>query len=311
MKFFENGSSWLKGNFHMHTTESDGRLTPSEAVRLYKEAGYDFVALTDHRKVNAQKEEDGFLVLSGAEWDTGNVTRLPIYHILGIGMERPMRPIYRQTAERFHRDPFPQEIIYAVREAGGIAILAHPAWSVMTPEELLDLRGLSGAEIYNTVSGLPWNPDRADASLYFDIWAKNGRLVPCFAGDDTHHYDGDGPKCCTRVGARKLGRKEILEAVMAGRVYASQGPAFDYISLDGDTVGVGFSGDVETVVFLTNTPWGNRNIQSVKGIGETVFHLNPTDVFFRIELIGGDGKKAWSSPYPVLKGGTRQDRPAG
>ncbi len=299
MVIFENGGSWLKGNFHMHTTESDGRLAPSEAVRLYKEAGYDFVALSDHRKINSQKEADGFLVLSGAEWDTGDADSFPVYHILGIGMEKPMRPVYRRAAELFHRPPHPQEIINAIREAGGIAILAHPSWSVMTPEELLDLRGLSGAEIYNTFSGLPWNPARADSSVYFDIWAKNGRFIPCFGGDDAHHYQGEELKTCTRVGAVKAERKEILEAVKAGRVYASQGPVFESISLKGDTVETIFSGDVKTVVFYTNTPWGKQNVQFTEGNREAAYQLNPGDTFFRIELTDGEGKKAWSSPYPV------------
>ncbi len=299
MVLLDGGASWLKGNFHMHTTESDGRLSPSEAVRLYKEAGYDFVALSDHRKVNSEKEEDGFLVLSGAEWDTGDVNRFPVYHILGIGMERPMRPIYRRAADIFHRAPLPQEIIGAIREAGGIAILAHPAWSVMTPEEIFDLRGLSGAEIYNTFSGLPWNPDRADSSEYFDIWAKNGCFIPCFGGDDAHHYNGEETKCHTRVGARELNRKGILKAVKAGRIYASQGPVFDYISIRGDTVEAGFSEDVKTVVFYTNTPWGKKNVQFTGGSREAAYQLNPTDTFFRIELIDENGRKAWSSPYPV------------
>ena len=39
---------WYKGNLHTHTTQSDGRLSPQEAVRWYEQNGYDFVALTDH-----------------------------------------------------------------------------------------------------------------------------------------------------------------------------------------------------------------------------------------------------------------------
>jgi hypothetical protein len=38
----------LKGALHVHTTCSDGRLTIPEAVAVYENLGFDFVALTDH-----------------------------------------------------------------------------------------------------------------------------------------------------------------------------------------------------------------------------------------------------------------------
>ncbi|RCW36812.1 PHP domain-containing protein [Marinilabilia salmonicolor] len=37
-----------KANLHTHTTESDGRFTPSEVVKMYAEAGYSVLAITDH-----------------------------------------------------------------------------------------------------------------------------------------------------------------------------------------------------------------------------------------------------------------------
>ncbi len=38
----------LRGALHVHTTCSDGELTPLEVLRVYRELGFDFVALTDH-----------------------------------------------------------------------------------------------------------------------------------------------------------------------------------------------------------------------------------------------------------------------
>jgi len=38
----------LKGALHTHTTCSDGALTPEELLRVYRDLGFDFVALTDH-----------------------------------------------------------------------------------------------------------------------------------------------------------------------------------------------------------------------------------------------------------------------
>ena len=38
----------LKGALHVHTTCSDGRLSIKEAVSVYENLGFDFIALTDH-----------------------------------------------------------------------------------------------------------------------------------------------------------------------------------------------------------------------------------------------------------------------
>ncbi|HRR34768.1 MAG TPA: hypothetical protein P5026_11755 [Kiritimatiellia bacterium] len=42
----------LRANLHTHTTVSDGRLPPYEAVDEYHRRGYQVLALTDHNKVN-------------------------------------------------------------------------------------------------------------------------------------------------------------------------------------------------------------------------------------------------------------------
>ena len=42
------GNNRMKINLHTHTTQSDGRRTPEEAAKIYKDAGYDAIALTDH-----------------------------------------------------------------------------------------------------------------------------------------------------------------------------------------------------------------------------------------------------------------------
>ena len=38
----------LKGGLHIHTTCSDGKLTPREVAEAYREKGFDFIAFTDH-----------------------------------------------------------------------------------------------------------------------------------------------------------------------------------------------------------------------------------------------------------------------
>ncbi len=317
MKLLENRGQWYKGNLHLHTTMSDGALTPEEVIDRYRNAGYSFIALTDHRQENPAWEDRDFVVLTGAEYDTGDpASSMPLYHILGIGMEQIPRIRYRESYEARHPWPTAQEIINAIRDAGGLAILAHPAWSVMDPEEMLQLHGFSAAEIYNTNCGIPIYPDRADSSRYFDIWAKNGKLVRAVAADDAHDYEGEECTSYIMVNAAHLSERAIMEALRNGDYYASQGPEIYDIELEDEQIVVEFSDDVETVLFLTNSPWGRNNIQFFEPAGRSIFEprirvnggrgrrtaryiADRSEKFIRIELIGRDGARAWSSPYSL------------
>ena len=43
-----DSGNFYKANLHVHTTVSDGQMTPEEIKRIYKEHGYSIVAFTDH-----------------------------------------------------------------------------------------------------------------------------------------------------------------------------------------------------------------------------------------------------------------------
>lgn len=64
----------LKGALHAHTTKSDGKLTPEEVLRVYRDLDFDFLALTDHDfllRPNAYAEVpdefEGMVVFKGME----------------------------------------------------------------------------------------------------------------------------------------------------------------------------------------------------------------------------------------------------
>ena len=281
---------WLKGNLHMHTTNSDGCLSPDAALKVYRDAGYDFVALTDHWVQGENGVRNGIMVLNGCEWDVGDSVRTPVYHILGIGMERAVTGSRKELCT-------PQAIIDAVNAAGGLAVLAHPAWSLTDPDEAMKLHGLAGAEIYNSVSTLPWNGERGDASLYFDLWAAKGRMVRCFAADDAHYYHGEQAHSFLMVRAKDCTADSVKSALRKGDFYASQGPRFTAVRTGGGKVEAEFTG-ASTAVFYSNTVWCDDRVALNCG-GSASYRVKPTDRYVRIELIDGAGNKAWSSPFAV------------
>jgi hypothetical protein len=84
---------YLKGQLHIHTTYSDGRLTPQEAADAYKRQGYDFIAFTDHdhlltpsyRRAVEEVKTD-LLVFFGIELTVG--TKLGYVHVSRIEGEK-------------------------------------------------------------------------------------------------------------------------------------------------------------------------------------------------------------------------------
>ena len=297
---FTGTGNWYKGNLHMHTTISDGRITPEEAKEIYQKAGYDFIAITDHRKPGKSGTYKNMLLLSGAEWDYGNNKDYPVYHILAIGTENDLDlPRYYANGELPNGNTIlPQEIINRINQSGGLAVLAHPSWSVMNPEELFSMEGIAGAEIFNSVSEAPWNANRADSSQYIDIWASKGRYIPCTAADDSHWYAGEQTKSYIMALAGELSEKSILEAIRSGNFYASQGPEFNRISYNKEQVVVQCSKDVERMIFYSNSVWTEgRVIERPDGKG--IYRIADSDRYIRIELIDAQGKRAWCSPFPV------------
>ena len=67
---------YKRGDFHIHSNESDGELKPGEIVLLAKERHLDIIAITDHNKVSGNKqavivgEIHGVKVIPGIELST-------------------------------------------------------------------------------------------------------------------------------------------------------------------------------------------------------------------------------------------------
>jgi len=288
MDVFREGIPFWKGNLHCHTTVSDGAKTPAEAVKLYRDLGYDFLAITDHRNVTVPENrmENGMLLFSGIELDytlTGEAL-----HIVGFGMTGDL-------PSALHYELGPQAGIDAIRRCGGRAIVAHPHWSLNTTATLTGLCGVTAAEIYNSVSIL-----RPDSSAILDIASVHGKLYPLVASDDSHAYAGEEGMSYTMVQAEELTAESIKNAMDAGRFYASQGPVIERISLADGRITVRCS-PVNRIYFHTNLPWTPGRAIVANGIRQASYslHRDGGERFVRCQVIDAQGRSAWGSPIAL------------
>ncbi len=295
------GKRRLKIGLHTHTTRSDGRKAPDEVLEIYTALGYDAIALTDHWVYTpADLNRDGVAVLSGCEYNIGgNNGPTGVYHIVGICMSRD--PEIDKDAMNDPAVPScerARKIIEKIREAGGLAIFAHPAWSLNTPEQIMAVGDFDALEIYNSVSEAGMS-DRPYSGLLVDMIAGAGCCPPLLATDDTHYYTGEEGRGFIMVEADAAetsgsGMDGIVQAVRDGKFYASQGPEIHLERLDETTVRLTCS-PCEKIVFFSNIVWTRGRVTRGENLTEAVYTLNPGDTFVRAEVTDRNGKQAWSN----------------
>ena len=148
-------------DLHFHTDHSDGKNTPEEMLEAYKQKGFKKLSITDHNVMSAYKNlkvPDGIELIKGIEFDCweGYV----FMHILGYNIDTENKKLQKLCAKnklcatndiiRFINHRSAKKVIKAIKEAGGTAILAHPAccWSLNIKKTIQKLMkyGLDGIE---------------------------------------------------------------------------------------------------------------------------------------------------------------------
>ena len=287
---FDGRHKVYKGNLHAHSTVSDGKLTPDEVVELYRSHGYDFLAITDHRKLAKPcGAYADITLLNGVEFDF----QLPAQtiHLLGIGITEEVVANHRKEAG-------PQRAIDEIKACGGFAVLAHPSWSFNTPATMLALRNVDASEVYNSVSGLPWNADRADSSVLLDICAANGKLFNLVAGDDSHWYNGEHCRAYTVAEAESGSAAHIMSALAAGRFYASTGAGIKLLERCGSVFHIVTDSPAKWIWASSDAVYNAKRVCRVEGATEFDYDA-ANDCYVRFTVENEDGSRAWTSPVRV------------
>ncbi len=297
MILLDASKPYFKGNLHTHSTCSDGRLSPEAVMAQYAANGYDFLALTDHWHVGGERKYNSMLVLTGVEYDFTFATQ--VLHLVGLFPNR-------ESADGIVRSMTHTEVIQKINACGGVAIAAHPAWSLNTIEFLKTLDGVDIAEIYNTVSGEPFNAPRADASQVLDVAAANGKVFRCVASDDSHFYKGEHCVSYIMLQADELSVPAVLKALKEGKFYASQGPVIHELIAEEDALIVRHEPCVRCT-FCSNVYWIDNRCRTDASATETVYRFSRgssyaamnSDRFVRCVLTDENGRRAFTSPYIV------------
>jgi hypothetical protein len=286
------GRFW-RGNLHTHSDASDGALPPDETARVYREAGYDFVAITDHFRPEygfpitdtRMLRSDGFTTLIGAELHAPRTEAGQQWHIVAVGLSLDFEP----PAEA-ETGP---ELARRARAAGAFVGMAHPSASLLSAGDAESLDAAHSVEVYNALAD---RENRGDSWHLTDVLLNRGHRLTAYAADDAHLQPQDPPPCqaWVHVRAETLEPDPLLTALKTGHFYSSTGPELYDVQLEGDEIVVRCS--PATKIVLSG---GHPGAEVAQGTDLTECSL-PLALFrgthCRITIEDETGGRAWTNP---------------
>jgi hypothetical protein len=276
------GGQWLRGNLHAHTNRTDGKHAPQKVINDYARLGHDFLMLSDHDVYTSAKDyrrydSKGLILIPGNEITANGP------HVLHVGADRLVAP-----------SPLRQQVINDANAGKGFVIVAHPNWKAdfnhCPLEKMQEWIDYAGMEIYNGVVGFLQGSPYATGK--WDMLLNQGRRIWGFANDDSHRIPRDLGLGWNVAYVKRRTAGGVVEALRAGRFYASTGVEIEKIQVRGMRIKIQTSNACRIVCL---GPGGTRlTISDDREIEVTV----PDALrYVRFECWGQGDQFAWTQPF--------------
>lgn len=224
--------SWLAGDLHMHTLNSDGVLPTEEVIASCRRAGLDFIALTDHNNTEQNTEAgnpSALTVISGMEY---------------TNYRGHANFFFPDSVKSFTGDPLSNsrqdmvETFKHAKEAGAIISLNHThcdfcPWEFGFEKDIpYDM-----VEVWNG----PMKPSEMRAIAWWHGQLASGSRLPAVGGSDTHRIERfrlHGTPT-TFVFSESRAADDILKALLHGRSFITDNPSGPRLFLTAGNAGIG------------------------------------------------------------------------
>lgn len=193
-------------NFHCHTTCSDGSLEPGDLASQAARIGLEHLAITDHHSDGAFGAASACFSALAAEgetvphlWRGVEISALLegcLVHVLALGFRdaSPSLLPYLRGQALVGADLRAEAVVASIQEAGGLALLAHPARYRLPHQRLIAAAaalGFDGGEAwYDYDMQGSWAPTPIVCEAIAADLLDRGLLLSC--GTDTHGLELNG-----------------------------------------------------------------------------------------------------------------------
>jgi hypothetical protein len=290
---FTTPGRFFKGNLHTHSNRSDGAREPEAVCAAYRDAGYDFLALTDHFLkqygfpiVDTRPfRTNSFTTILGAEVHAPATSLGELWHLLAVGLPADLSP----TAET-ETGP---ELARRCLEAGAFLAIAHPTWYGLTKADADSIEGAHAVEIYNHTSHV--HCDRGDGSALIDQLLAAGRRIALCAVDDAHFHCHDYFGGFVMVKAADNEPDALVESLKRGAYYSSQGPTIEDVAYGEDSVEIACSPASAVMVLGRGSSAAQRLGNNMTRVTLPLKRLK-SGGFARVVVVNEEGRRAWTNP---------------
>jgi PHP domain-containing protein len=268
---------WLRGELHCHSWHSDGDRSPDDVVKLARERGLDFLAISDHNTIASQCDlanlkEPGLILIRGTEATTFKghfcVWGIPDWIDFRVQTPEQMAGALRFAAER-----------------GALTSCNHPK-PLGPPWDYNSVTNFDCVEVWNG----PWTRLDQTALDYWVSLLATGRRVSCVGGSDWHrqvHLEtvpqrAPGTPTTWVYVEGKPNAGAILNAIRRGRVGLSDEPNGAFVDLRASEA---MAGDV-----ITHPADGSLSVQvrCQRGAGNILRLLDQRGMQFEQLIVGLD-----------------------
>lgn len=191
----------LEGDFHAHTSWSDGSLSPLGIVRQATRRGLDVVSVTEHNTVLPSRaarwyatSTGGPIVVTGEEITTAR------FHVIALGIEETVSP-----------DQPLEAVLAAIHAQHGIAIAAHPVkhfWPTLLPHRA----EFDAAEIMHPIAYSDRSPEWRWADMV--TFYEQSEVPLAAIGSSDYHWMSVLGLCRTLVFVREPATESaVLDAI--------------------------------------------------------------------------------------------------
>lgn len=210
----------FKGDMHLHSCQSDGLEDGCYLAARYREAGFDFMSLTDHRKYEPSLEVIEYWKDLNPEFKLfpGEEVHAPDnpVHIVNFGGKCSVNAMYRDDEEKYRREV--QEIVDAIpdkeegkdyfvvgasewvfkkiKENDGLAVFCHPYWSIASGnyisewniDRILERRKFDAYEMIGGFAKWQYHSNNLQVVRFYEEMRK-GNSMPVVGVSDAHCVD--------------------------------------------------------------------------------------------------------------------------
>ena len=224
----------MRGNTHCHVCASvDGHEDPAVASSIYRKAGFDYLAITDHHKIDGsliaidslKDIPNGFALYKGEE------VHVPNAYIHAVNVGADFDGMGLDAWYHAHKEESDAEVLAIskdlkdlpdgvealdlawriwiadkIHSKGGIAIIAHPFWEYdahntrnamfeyLAKHKIFDAVEVCGGQEFGFMES------NMQAAFWNDLRAK-GIFIPVVGCDDAHkrYYNWDYDSCFNKV----------------------------------------------------------------------------------------------------------------